>query len=331
LEELLDLEAVARRAAQTFIEPGRGRDEFVAGFLRGTTRFSENLIGQMASVQGQALFLRVHSFDGMRGALVRYDLGDQGFNYLLLLAENRGDARPRVVDLFVATNGQRLSETLGAIGQLFSAPSDSLLGRLFGQTAIDMNLSGQFRRIGELQMAGRTADAYAIVREMPEAVRNHRVMLNLSVQLASLLGEDVYREELARLARFHRDDPTAAFLLIDYYFYKGDSEAAMQAILGLERAFGLDAAIATVKANIALLAGDLAGARAFAEQSVELEPDNEASRWTLLGVLMPAEKYADGIRVLEGLERDFGYAFDDTSFADNDVFAGFVESPEYVS
>jgi predicted Zn-dependent protease len=145
------------------------------------------------------------------------------------------------------------------------------------------------------------------------------------------LGEDLYREELARLARYHRDDPTAAFTLIDYYFYKGDTEAAMNAILGMERAFGNDAAISILKANISVEAGDLFGAKRFARKGVQLEPANELGHLTLLTILMLSEEYEDGIEVLEGLEENFGYEFDALSFADNELYEGFVESREYAA
>jgi hypothetical protein len=325
----LDLQALGNRAAATLQTSEAERNDFVRGFMRGGARIAENWLAQIDAVQGSAVFLKVHSFNGMRGPLVRYDLGDQGYNYLLLIAESHEAADPRIVDIFLATTGQRFSETLGAISLMLIAPSDSLLGELFGVTSIDKNLVATFTSIGQLQRAGRTSEAYEKVRGLPEPIRNHRVMMNISVQLASLLSEQLYREELARLARYHRDDPTAAFMLIDYYFYKGDTDAAMNAILGMERAFGTDAAISILKANISVEAGDLFGARRFARQGVELEPDNELGHLTLLSILMLSEQYADGIKVLEGLEQDFGYEFDASSFAGAELYEGFVRSAEY--
>jgi hypothetical protein len=329
LNALLDLKGLGLRSAETLPASDAERRDFVTGFMQGASRLAPTWISQIEVAEGSALFLKVHSFDGMRGPLVRYDLGDQGYNYLLLIAEDRPNSDPRVVDLFLATTGQKFSDTLGAISLLLVAPNDTLLGEMFGLTSIDKDLAATFTSIGQLQRAGRSADAYAKVQGLPETIRNHRVMLNISVQLASMLSEDLYRAELARLARYHRDDPTAAFTLIDYYFYKGDTDAAMDAILGMERAFGTDAAISILKANISVEAGDLFGARRFAREGVALEPANELSHLTLLTILMLSEEYADGIEVLEGLEQNFGYAFDSSNFVDNDLYAGFVKSPEY--
>ncbi|HJR68565.1 MAG TPA: hypothetical protein VKA43_00835 [Gammaproteobacteria bacterium] len=329
LGALLDFQALGVRSSKTMSDVESERNDFVRGFAAGGTRLPAMWISQIESLEGRAIFLRVRTFDGMRGPLVRYDLGEGGHNYLLLIAESRPGGRPRVVDALVATNGQRLSDTFGAASQLIVAPSNSLLGRLFGLNAVDQNMVATFRKLGEYQLAGRTADAYAAVRELPDEIRDQRVLLNISVQLASVLDEDLYREELARLARNYRDDPTTAFLLIDYYFYKNDVASAMESVERMEAAFGADAALANLKATLAIQAGDLAAARRHAEQGVELEPENENSHWTRLTVLMTAGEYADGIDTIESLERDFGYAFDESSFVDNEVYAGFVRSPEY--
>jgi hypothetical protein len=221
-----------------------------------------------------------------------------------------------------------LSDTFGAASQLVIAPNGSLLGRLFGLTNVNDSMVATFRKLGEFQRAGRIDDAYATLRELPDEIRNQRVMLNMSVQLASTLSEELYREELARLALHFRNDPTTAFTLIDYYFYKNDTASAMAAVESMEAAFGTDAAIANVKANIAVQAEDLVAARRHAEQGIDLEPQNEQSRWTLVTVLMMAKEHADGIEALEELEY-FGYVFDERSFVDNELYADFVASPEY--
>ena len=329
LRATLDVEGLALRSVASFSDNEAMQAEFVRGFAAGADRLVQSWIGDVEAAEGQARFLKVHSFDGMRGPLVRYDLGEQGYNYVLLIVAARDNAAPRVVDLFVASNGQRLSETLGAVTQLIAAPSESLIGKVFGVTTVDQELAAMFRTIGQLRLRGRIDEAYSMLVQLPDEIRNHRVMLNISLALSGQLGEDVYREELARLARYHGDDPTAAFALIDYYIYNGEYDSGMKALLGMERAFGEDGAIAELKAGIAMLDGDLARARGYAQTGIDLEPSNESPRWTLLTVLMTAGQYAEGVRVIEGLERDFDYEFEAANFAEQELFAGFVDSPEY--
>lgn len=330
-EDLFAMEALGLRSATTAFDQEAERRDYVRGFMKSAGTFTDNVMNQIHALDGRAVFLRVRTLQGMRGPLVRYDLGGSGYNYVLLIAENREGKGPKIVDMYIATNGQRVSETIGAATQLMVRPSASLLGKLFGQKAVDGDLAQTFKEIGELQRAGRTADAYAKIRSLPPEVRNHRVLMNMSVQLAGLLGEDVYREELAHLAQYHKDDPSAAFLLIDYYFYQGDTDAAMDVILGLEHAFGADAATAMLKTNVAIEGGELGKAIEYARQGAELEPGNEDSQWTLVTALMLAERYADGIRVFDTLEQVFGYYFDSSSFEGNEIYAGFMRSPEFAA
>jgi hypothetical protein len=105
----------------------------------------------------------------------------------------------------------------------------------------------------------------------------------------------------------------------------------MEAILSMERAFGADAAMAQLKAGVALEDGDLARARGYLEDGIELEPENEATRWALLGVLIMAKQNAAAIAVLERLEEDFGYAFKASDLSDDAEYAGFMQSPEFTT
>jgi hypothetical protein len=277
LRAILDFEGLGLRSAASLAANETQRASFVRGFASSSDRLLEGWIADVPSAGGYARFMKVHTWNGMRGPLVRYDLGEGGYEYALLIVEARA-ATPRVADIFLATSGQRLSDTLGAATQMFTAPDESVIGKVFGLATVDQELAGMFRTIGRLRLLGRADEAYSLIVQLPEEIRNHRVMLNMSLTLALPLGEDVYREELARLARYYGDDPTAAFALIDHYFYEGDTESAMEAILSMERAFGADAAMAQLKAGVALEDGDLARARGYLEDGIELEPENEATR-----------------------------------------------------
>jgi hypothetical protein len=328
---LFDLQALGARVAATLTDNPTERAEYVRGFAIGAKKVGSQFVDMLQAQQGRAKYLRVRTFNAMRGPLVRYDLGESGYNYALLISEPGPGGEPRIVDMFVATNGQRISETLGAVSQLMVMPSPSLLEKLFGRVVVDEALAGTLKAAGELQRRGDFAGAYDRLSTLPEAVRNHRAILNLSVQIAGAVSEEDYRAELGRLAANHGDDPTAAFLLIDYYFYEGDAAAAMAVMDGVERAWGADAAIMLLKANIAATGGDPDAALGYARRGVELEPDNEAAYWTLVTAFMGKRDYAEGIRVLETLEEQFGYVFEPANFEGNEIYAGFVESREFAN
>ena len=105
----------------------------------------------------------------------------------------------------------------------------------------------------------------------------------------------------------------------------------MAALQNMERSFGADVAIYLLKANVSLAAGRPKEAINYARKGIELEPGHEDVYWSLVTALMAIEDYQEGIRVLETLESGFGYAFVAENFHGNEVFAGFIESPEFVA
>lgn len=328
---LYDFEAFGLRMAAAFVEDESERVTMARGIAQGDAL--QNLVDQHINLVqgfgGYATFLRVQSIDGLRGPLLRLDLGDNGFNYFLLVVEDRPDAGPRVVDLYIGTNGELLSKSAGAIAQLLISPSPTLLGQLFGRNVVNSEFVETFRTIGAYQRNGQYAEAYDLISTLPEAMRNHRILAAVSVQLAGVIGGEVYEDELTRLASLHGDDPGFAFLLLDHYFLQGDFVSAMASAETLERVFGFDAAIGLMKTSIASSAGDVEAALEYAGQAAAAEPDDENSHWALVTAYLGAGQHADVVDALVSLEDGFGYIFDATSFAGQEIYQRFVDSPEY--
>jgi hypothetical protein len=285
------------------------------------------MVDEMERQDGVAVFLRVHDFNGIHGPLVRYDM-EGGYNYVLLVAVQVAGAA-RIGDLYFATNGQLFSEATAVAAKLLLSPNDSFLGKLFGGIEVNADLLADFREIGRMHQEGDYAGGYRKLLELPESVRNQFIMTNYAVQFAARINEDLYRRELRRLARYHKDNPSAAFMLIDHYFYEEDYDSAMAVIDVMEKAYGTDAVMFLFRANVQMARGDLPKARQFATKSTQLEPDHEDSQWTLLTVLMRSGDYDAGIAVLNVLERDFGYSFAAENFESAPLYDGFVRSKAF--
>ena len=328
---LFDARSLALRVAESIGLNEQESEDLARVFQQNPTidQLMEQQIDMVHSSFGYATVLRVHSIDGVRGPLVRYDLGPDGFNYVMLVVEDSAAAGPRIVDLFVGTNGENLSQTIGAVAQLLVDPSPSLLSRLFGAETIDTDLQQKLQTMTRQVRETQFADAYATINSLPDEVRNHRAITSISTQVASMIDEATYERELARLAALHGDDPRTAFLLIDYYFLRGDMEAAMESVETLESVFGFDAAIALFKSTISLQLGDVDAAVRFAEAAFEVEPYDENSFWAMLNVSLATERYAAAIEAMEVLEIDFGYLFDAEVMATEETYSGFIESAEY--
>ena len=328
---LFDMEAFGMRMAEPLYTNPSDRSEFALGLVEGgaLANLIQRQIGAIESSFGYASYLRVHAIEDMRGPLVRLDLGENGFEYFLLVVEQRGVSPPKIADLFVGTNGERLSTSAGAIAQLMLEPSESLLGRLFGQSVANEELLDLFRALVLNLRTEDYAAAYEVIETMPAVLRNHRILAGIAVQVAGRLDEQVYQEELRRLAEFYGDDPRTAFLLVDYYFLQGDFGSAMQQVENLEQIFGLDGAIALLKTTISIELGDADAALAYAEAGEAAEPLGENSQLALLNAYLMTDRYEGVVATINALEALYGYFFNDEIFASDPVYADFSRSPEF--
>lgn len=327
LDALISNGHLADRVAELAVDQPKDKAGFVRGFQQGIATLSQRMVDEMQRQNGVAVFLRVHDFNGMHGPLVRYDM-EGGYNYVLLVPVQVAGAA-RIGDLYFATSGQLFSETTAVAAKLLLAPNDSFLGKLFGGIEVDADLLADFQEIGRMHQEGDYAGGYQKLLELPEGIRNQFVINNYAVQFAARISEDLYRRELRRLARYHKDDPSAAFMLIDHYFYEEDYDSAMAVIDVMEKAYGADAVMFLFRANVELARGDLPKARQFARKATQLEPDHEDSQWTLLTALMQSDDYEAGIAVLDVLERDFGYSFAAENFESAPLYGGFIQSKAF--
>jgi tetratricopeptide (TPR) repeat protein len=304
--------------------------ELFRAFEEAMPGISKRMLKELERQGSRAVFLRVHEFDGMRGPLVRYSVGD-GYNYVLLLPVRPADAGSSALigDMYYATGGELLSETMGIATKLVVSPSETFLGKLFGVNEVDQDLVSRFGKIGQLRQQNKLKEAFEVLDQIPGGARNHRVILMNTIQIASQLDEGLYREELRRLAKYHGDDPRAAFTLLDHYFFENDLDGAMSIIDLMEESYGSDAVLYLFRANVELARSRIDAALGFADSAVQLEPGNEEAQWTRLTILVEAEMFGESVGVLQLLESEFGYLFAREDFEADPLYAEFVRSEEF--
>ena len=332
--DALDVLISARHLAQDIAEiagdsPAE-KQQLLRAFTDTIPTINRRFLAELERQGASAIFMRVHEFNGMRGPLVRYSVGD-GYNYALLIPVRpaRSSDEARIGDLYFATAGERLSETIGIAAKLASSPSGTFLGKLFGTNEIDRDFVAHFQEIAQLRQQNKLQEAFDVFDRMKPSTRNNRLVLMNTIQIASQLDEKLYRQELGRLARHHKDDPRAAFTLLDYYFFENDFDAAMSIIDLMEQSYGTDAVINMFRANVELSRSRMDKARGFAETAVQLEPGNEAAQWTLLTMLVQSEMFKESVVVLKVLQNEFGYTFARENFYGEPLYAEFVKSDEF--
>ncbi len=323
LSELFDLRGLIDIIADDLFDDPDDKSDYKRGFL---SNGEENLIRALfrgwLQQDGNVRYIR--TVEGNR-PMIRLDYIDGGHEYVLFSMDKsrRGLV---AVDMFTMTTGRYMSASMGVATQLMLKPTDSVLSKLFGNNfETNRDLVKTFQQLGELQRAADYRGAYDLLASLPEAVRNNRILVDTSVQLANMIGDAEYNRELQRLERLFGDDESASFMLIDYYFTIGNYDKAFASIDRLTAFLGQDAALENLRANLAYAAQDLDSAATYSRKAIQLEPDFEDAHWTLTTVLLDERRFGELVKQLKTIETEFGYEFVADDF-NNETYAAFYES-----
>ncbi len=326
---LIDVKGLGVRAARFMELKPSDEADYVRGLESvGTARLLGGLFKSLEAGEGSVQFMRVTDTRPMR-ALIRFDLGDNGFDYLEFVVDGRS-GRPRAVDWFQLSTGQLLSVTIGGIGQLFTTSDPSLLGRLLDIKNVDKAQVATLRRIGELHRANKHAEAVALFHQLPEQTANARIMLTLRAQYAAFAEMQAeYESTLATMAKRYSDDPATAFMLIDHYFTVKDYPKALTALEAVEKRVGKDGVTTMLRATVYFVSGDFANMLKYSEESIGLEPDRIQGYDTRATALVGLERHAAAVAAYRDMESRFDLKFTREIFAADPAFGKFMASDDF--
>jgi tetratricopeptide (TPR) repeat protein len=329
LSALIDLHGLALRAGKVQGFEGTNLEKFTIGFEKaGATKLFATYFQKLDASNGSTVFLRVTDTRPAR-ALVRLDLGEDGIDYMEYVLETR-QGRTRAVDWFQLSTGELMSVSAGAIGQMFTTTDTRLLGRLFGIDRIDTKALEHLRRSGDLQRAGKHAEALTELRRLPESMANARLLLTVQASMALMSKNDVeYTRILAKLAEKYADDPATAFMLIDHYFTIKDLPNMLKSLDTMEKRVGVDGVTRNLRAAAYFTMADYANTLKYAEEAVRSEPTFMAGYDTRCSALVGLARYADAVAQYKSLEKQFDLEFTRDVFVSDPFFAKFVASAAF--
>jgi tetratricopeptide (TPR) repeat protein len=329
MSTLVDVRGFALRTAKVQgMGPGE-QEQFAKGLEKaGLSRLYDSYFQSMNASDGTAKFMRVTETRPAR-AIVRLDLGANGNDYLEFMLESR-DGRTRAVDWFVLSSGELVSVTIGSVAQMFTTNDGGLLGRLFGTDRVDAKSLARLRKAGELQRAGKHAEALTELQQLPEAMVNSRALLSAQATIAQMSKNDAeYTRVLAKLAEKYSDDPSTAFKLIDHYFTIKDRPKMLASLDTMEKRVGADGVTRNLRAAAYFATGDYANTLKYADETIHLEPDLMTGHDTRASALVGLTRYADAIAQYQSLEKQFGLSFTRDVFVSDPFFAAFVKSAAF--
>jgi len=333
LGKLIDMEALATRVAATVSDNEKERAEFARGFLMKakSRQIVEQIFAQLEASEGSSTkFMRVLQRGAEPRPLVRFDWGDDGFEYMEFIVQRDRKGNLRIADWVPLSSGETFSSMLGSLARLAMEPAPGLVARVLGVQRIDPETIARMKRIAELRKQGESRQAFEEMEKLPAELADSRPMLIQRASLANESGDEAsYRRTLVRLEQLHGDHPSAAFMLLDHYFYAKDLRKCLQAIAAIEKQVGADGMTHLLRANIHSTMGMHAEAIADAREGIRLEPDFVNSYFTLAQAHIALGQFGDAVKVYSTLEEDFGYEFSRERFAADESFGKFVASAPF--
>lgn len=333
LVEMIDIQAFGLRVAATLFDNEKARHEFAYGFARGapSTEIVNQFFAQLDSSEGSVTkVMKVVQRGDEHRPLIRLDYGDGGFEYLEFVIHSDDQGQPRIVDWEPLSGGELYSGSVGTIVRLAMGPAPGLIPGFLGLRHVDENTVKQMKRIGELRKQGEFQKAYEEMGNLPAELADSRVLLVQRASLASVTGDDdAYRKALARLDEKYGQDPAAAFMLLDHYFYAKDLQKFLGAIGAIESRVGVDGLMQLLRSNMYGEMGMHEEAIAHAGEAIRLEPELTSAYFSLAQSHVLLGQFGEAIGVYRQLEADFGYEFSEENFVEDERFRKFLASPQF--
>jgi tetratricopeptide (TPR) repeat protein len=330
LNEIFDLNAFARRAAKTVFDKDSDIRGFVKGFsAKGSMHIIRSIFDPAIDQKAHAKYLRTLFNAKEANPLIRLDMEEGGHEYILLTVEKNEHGNLVVVDLFLATSGKKSSVGVGTAVQLLFAPSQSMIKKLFGIKDVDKTLLTQLHEIGKLRREKKYAEAYHLIKGMPLNIRTQRIILDLAIQLSQAIDDKAYYQQLELLEKYHGNDPSAAFMLIDFHFSQGNMDKVIRSIDKAIARYGKDAALLNLKSSTAITFGKHEEALVYAKEAIHIEPDFEDAYWSLVSIYIATKQYTHVVSAFKSIEQNLGYEFMAENFSGDEFYADFVKSQPF--
>ena len=327
LYRTLDVDAVTRLVLKDLGLKDADRESVGKGFPKALRSNLEIGVRTIEGTKGSAKFMRSGARDSKPYALVRYDLGDQGIDYVVYYLTS---AR-KVEDWYVHSLAT-LYSTSARLGLATMLKTDTMLFSVFGSrlaTAADVK---PFRELRERLQAQDFAGAYRALESFPEGFRKTRQWALMRVTYGGRIDEATHRAALRYLAQNFGKDADLQFMLIDHYVFEQQPERALASLAALERAIGgEDAATANLRGRILMPVGRFDEAAQACRRGMALEPDHKPAYWCLVETGLEAKSGKLTVEGLKAYETAFSMEFDLDKLGNLDPYKEIARTPEFAA
>jgi hypothetical protein len=323
----MDVEAVSRRVLKGLGLSDADRETLRKGFGKALRNNVEIGMRSIEGSKGTAKYLRSGARDSRPYALLRYDLGDQGTDYVEYYLTPAG----KVEDWYVHSMAT-LYSTSARLGLATVFKTDSMLFSIFGTRMASGADAKPFTELRTRLQAQDFAGAYRALETFPEGFRKTRQWAVMRVTYGGRIDDATHRAALRYLAANFGAEPDLQFMLIDHYFFEEKFDRALASVGALERAVGgEDGATANLRGSILIGAKRFNDAAASCRRGMALEPEHRPAYWCLVSVGIAARNGKIAVEGLKAYEKAFRMEFDLDKLAAIDDYKEVARTPEFLA
>ena len=324
---MMDVEAVGRQVTKDLGLSAADREQVVKIFPSALRTNVQIGVRSMESSKGSARFMRSGVRDSRPFALLRYDLEDQGIDYVEYYLTKSG----KVEDWYVHSLAARFS-TLARLSLATALKTDSMLYGMFGTRFLTPADAKPFADMRAQLQAQDFAGAYRTLERFPDEFRKTRQWALMRVSYGGRIDEQTHRAALRQLAKDFGGDPELQFMLVDHYFFEQQFDRALTAIGALERGIGgEDAATMNLRGNVLLAAKRYDDASTACRRGMQLEPDHKAAYWCLVAVGLGQNNGKIAVEGLKAYESAFAVKFNLDQLAAQAEYKQIATTPEFAA
>lgn len=322
MADTLDLHAFVQRSFKGLDVPANTASEFGDGFIGS---FKTSL-----RVWKNARFVRVFTQDGEKRILMRVISEEGAFNYFEWVCAPKVGGGAKAVDLLTYLNGELVSQTARrTILPILAESQKGFFERLTKGEGAYVKSVPKMEKAVNLVHAGKSAEALAILEQLPAEVKTSSAGLMVRLQAAQGTGnDDAYLRVITDWETARPDDPALVVVSIDGHLMRKDFARCLQSLDAVQKRVGGDGYLQALKANVHNMAGEPAKARTAIREAVALEPDLTTSYDIWFGFELQEKNWGGLVEALTVFQKNFPSADIWGYIKGEETWAPFRESAE---
>lgn len=322
LDRIFGLRLIDQRIKRDFREKLTSDDGF--------ENFIQSIYKNEAKDGIRARLLTVES-RGRRGrAVVRFDMSHFQANYIEYDLSLDNKERVVVLDWDDYLWGHRFSDRTGLM-LVQGQPNVNAVRKLIDYPNVR---EAEIFQIAEVLKAARDFDFeryFNIFDNLDDKLQRQRAILVVGLDATRLARKRRNQRKLLEVIdQYYPQEPLFSLSLLDYYFPARQYQKAYDALLRLKGKLRIDDAVTNARlSSTTLVMGQIEDAIAYADKSVEQEPDLELGWWAVLRAQVAGNNFAAAITALDKLAADFGHDLGPEALAKDPSLKQFSETSEY--